>query len=353
MPDADKPVDRLNRVTNRILAHYDANARDLPWRSRPGAPLPDPYHVWLSEIMLQQTTVAAVRPYFEQFLGLWPDVTALAAAADADVMKEWAGLGYYARARNLLACARRVVSAYGGTFPANETALRTLPGIGPYTAAAISSIAFGQYAVVVDGNVERVIARLFALETPMPAAKPEIATHMAALTPDGRAGDFAQAIMDMGATICTPRNPACERCPVAHDCSGRQDWARFPIKQPKAVRPLRRGSVWWIERDGAVLLVTRPAKGLLGGMQALPTCDWKGSSHPPFAAEWQSAGSITHIFTHFELKLEVKRAVIVHDSTLTLAGHWHPIDQLDQAGLPSVFAKAAHRAMNWENMDVA
>ncbi len=353
MPEVEWSVDRMRQITNRILAHYDANARDLPWRSLPGTPLPDPYRVWLSEIMLQQTTVAAVRPYFERFTALWPDVFALAAAPDEDVMRHWAGLGYYARARNLLACARTVVEGHAGHFPADEASLLKLPGIGPYTAAAISSIAFGRHAVVVDGNVERVIARLFAITTPMPAAKSEIKRHAASLTPAKRAGDFAQAMMDLGATICTPRNPACGICPVADACAGRLDWARFPVKPAKVPRPVRTGVAWWIERDDHILLVTRPAKGLLGGMRALPSCDWTGDAPAPIEADWHNAGSVSHVFTHFALELSVQCVLVAHDATLQMGGSWHPIDQLDQAGLPSVFAKAAQRAMNREIEDVA
>lgn len=342
-------------LTNKILAHYDANARVLPWRSPPGAPAPDPYRVWLSEVMLQQTTVAAVKAYFERFTQRWPDVGALAAADDADVMAEWAGLGYYARARNLLACARVVVNELRGVFPDTEEGLRRLPGIGPYTAAAIASIAFHRRAVVVDGNVERVIARLYAVETPLPAAKCDIGDRMDTLTPDVRAGDFAQAMMDLGATICTPRSPACAICPVAEHCQGRTAPERYPIKPAKVAKPERTGTAWWIERDGQVLLVRRPDKGLLGGMRALPGCDWRGTGVDPTSdADFETIGQVTHVFTHFRLTLTVARSTRVPDAHARMDtrtdgspdGSWWPIDRLHEAGLPTVFAKAAKLAMS-------
>ena len=343
-------VETAPSITNKILAHYDAHARVLPWRSPPGAPPPDPYRVWLSEVMLQQTTVAAVKAYFARFTERWPTVADLAAADDADVMAEWAGLGYYARARNLLACARVVAGDLGGIFPDTEDGLRRLPGIGPYTAAAIAAIAFGQRAVVVDGNVERVITRLYAIETPLPAAKPEIAARMDALTPAERAGDFAQAVMDLGATICTPRSPACAICPVARDCKGRTDAERFPVKAAKAAKPERSGTAWWIERGGDVLLVRRPDKGLLGGMRALPGCDWRGTGiAPPSGLNMEGVGQVIHVFTHFRLTLSVERGT-ADGIDPDVPGEWWPIDRLHEAGLPTVFAKAAKLAMSRRDM---
>jgi A/G-specific adenine glycosylase len=334
-----------------LLAWYDRAARALPWRSPPGAPPPDPYRVWLSEIMLQQTTVAAVRPYFDRFTARWPTVEALAAADDADLMSAWAGLGYYARARNLLACAR-AVAARGG-FPDDEAGLIALPGIGRYTAAAIAAIAFGRRAVVVDGNVERVVARLFAVTDPMPAAKPKLYALAERITPDERPGDFAQAMMDLGATLCTPRNPACAICPIASMCDGRTDPAAYPVKAAKRARPARNGIVWFIVRDDAVLLVRRPPSGLLGGMRALPSTGWSDgdSVQPPAVSDWRVAGSVSHVFSHFALTLEVRVATLESDCDPALDGEWWPLDRIDEAGLPSLFAKAAAAALR-ENKHV-
>jgi len=339
-------VETSPSITNKILAHYDANARVLPWRSPPGTPAPAPYFVWLSEVMLQQTTVAAVRGYFDLFTRRWPRVEDLAAAEDADVMSAWAGLGYYARARNLLACARRVVADFGGRFPDSEEGLRTLPGIGPYTAAAIAAIAFGRRAVVVDGNVERVMARFHAVETPMPAAKLRLVELTDAITPDLRAGDFAQAMMDLGATICTPRRPACALCPLMDGCAGKGDAERFPVKAPKLAKPRRTGTAWWIERDGQVLLVRRPDKGLLGGMRALPSCAWtEKAAAPPVAGDWRDLGEVSHVFTHFSLTLGVSGVELDAPAALSLDGEWWPIDRLAEAGLPTLFTKAAKAAL--------
>lgn len=324
-----------------LLAWYDRHARILPWRSPPGAPAPAAYRVWLSEVMLQQTTVAAVRPYFERFTARWPTVAALAAAEDAELMAAWAGLGYYSRARNLLACARVVVAEHGGRFPSTSAKLRRLPGIGEYTAAAVAAIAFGEAATVVDGNVERVITRLFAIETPLPAAKPQVRAHAAALTPAERSGDHAQAMMDLGATICTPRKPACAICPVRSHChafaQGRPD--AFPVKAPRTSKPHRRGYAYWVEDGARVLLVTRPPRGLLGGMRALPVSDWSDS--PTIAAgDWDLVGPpVRHVFTHFSLDLAVVRG------SGEFEGEWWPIDALAEAGLPTLFDKAVRLAL--------
>ena len=344
-------VEMLPHITNKILAHYDANARLLPWRSPPGTPAPDPYRVWLSEIMLQQTTVAAVKAYFDYFTQRWPTIAALASAEDADVMAAWAGLGYYARARNLLACARVVAQDFGGHFPSDEAGLRALPGIGPYTAAAIAAIAFGRAAPVMDGNVERVIARLYAIATPLPAAKPQLYQHVAALTPQHRPGDFAQAMMDLGATICTPRAPLCGLCPIADACQGRLAAESFPVKAPKLAKPHRQGRAWWIEADGAVFLIRRPEKGLLGGMRALPSCDWQGAEvTPPLEGAWQRLGDVDHVFTHFRLTLGVDGLRLRDRPQMALLGEWWPIDRLAEAGLPTLFNKAAKAAQKGMRM---
>lgn len=339
----------MHATAKRLLAWYDSHARALPWRAPPGAPPPDPYRVWLSEVMLQQTTVAAVGPYFARFLERWPSVADLAAAEDGAVMAAWAGLGYYARARNLLACAR-AVAARGGQFPASEAELRQLPGLGAYTAAAVAAIAFGERAAVVDANVERVVARLDALDTPLPAARAAIRARVAALTPAERPGDFAQAMMDLGATVCTVRKPRCLLCPLAADCAGRQAGPEgFPVKPAKAAKPQRRGRAFWIARDGAVWLVRRPGKGMLGGMRALPDDGWNargdGAAAPPLPGPWQALGTVRHGFTHFDLELQLM--LYSGDDWIRLdeqVGEWWPQATLDQAGLPTLFAKAARLA---------
>jgi A/G-specific adenine glycosylase len=327
------------RVDTPLLKWYDANARTLPWRAPPGSPPPDPYRVWLSEIMLQQTTVAMVKPYFDAFTQRWPTVEALAAADDSDVMSAWAGLGYYARARNLLACARAV----DGKFPDTETELRKLPGVGQYTAAAIASMAFGQRAVVVDGNVERVVSRLFAVETPLPAAKQELYRLTDSITPATRAGDFAQAMMDLGSSICTPRNPKCLICPLQKLCTAKHP-ETYPRKTAKPDKPDRNGIALWIEQDGQVWLVRRPDKGLLGGMRALPGGGWDGTDRPETG---QLLGLVTHGFTHFNLTLEVHKS----SCALQPGGEWWPVDRISDAGLPTIFAKAATLAIR-ETMHV-
>ncbi len=334
-----------------LLAWYDRSRRRLPWRAEPGATA-DPYAVWLSEIMLQQTTVQAVKPYFARFLTLWPTVNDLAAAPIEAVMKEWAGLGYYSRARNLHACAQTVAQRLGGCFPDTEAGLRELPGVGPYTAAAIAAIAFGKRAVVVDGNVERVVTRLFSIAEAMPGAKPLIRARADDLTPDMRAGDFAQAMMDLGATICTPRKPACAICPLTDGCSARAngDAERFPVKAPKAERPTRAGAIFYARRaDGCVLVRTRPPKGLLGGMSEFPGSPWSADfdvasarDHAPFPADWRRlAGSVEHVFTHFALSLTVFTADVPCDAPTPEAGRWTPEDKLEALeALPTVMRKA-------------
>jgi A/G-specific adenine glycosylase len=298
--------------------------------------------VWLSEIMLQQTTVAAVAPRYARFLHRWPTLHALAQAPEEEVMAEWAGLGYYRRARALIACARDLASA--GGFPADEVALRRLPGIGNYTAAAIAAIAFGHRAVVIDANVERVVARLGAIGDPLAQARPAIRAAVDRLTPERRAGDFAQAMMDLGATICTPRAPRCLVCPLRQDCRAAAGGApeRYPVKAPRGERPLRKGRAYFIDRGDAVWLVRRVAGGMLGGMRALPDDGWgarqDGHGRAPLVGSWREAGRVDHAFTHFRLELEVLSCRADHG---TGAGEWWPLDRLPAAGLPTVFARAA------------
>lgn len=335
-------------ISDRLLAWYDRNARDLPWRNPPGASLPDdaawPYRVWLSEVMLQQTTVAAVKPYFARFVSTWPTVEALAAESDDTIMAAWAGLGYYSRARNLVKCARAV--AERGGFPATEAALRALPGLGDYTAAAIAAIAFGQRAVVVDANVERVTARLFAIDEPLPKARKAIRAATDTITPDLRAGDFAQAMMDLGSHVCTSKAPRCLICPLADDCAGRKTGApeRLPVKPPRKQVPERRGTAFWITRDkGAqVWLVTRPADGMLGGMRALPDDGWSartdGSGTAPIAGPARPLGAVRHGFTHANLTLDVIGIEAAGDPPGE--GQWWPAAMVGEAGLATLFAKA-------------
>jgi len=325
----------------------------MPWRVSPqdraAGILPDPYAVWMSEIMLQQTTVATVKDYFRRFIARWPNVEALAAADDADVMAEWAGLGYYARARNLLKCARTVVSEHDAAFPADHDALLKLPGVGPYTAAAVSSIAFDLPHAVLDGNVERVMARLYDFHTPLPEAKPQLFTYAAAHTPTRRAGDYAQAVMDLGATICTPKSPACGICPWRSPCAAQKagTMAELPKKTPKKAKPTRHGTVYLGQRsDGAWLLETRPEKGLLGGMLGWPGSDWIDSSlphpdsTPPANGEWAVvAGEVRHTFTHFHLILRVLTAELAPDTAPT-KGEFKPHNRFSPSDLPTVMRKA-------------
>jgi len=336
--------------TRVLLDWYGENARVLPWRIPPASnTIPDPYHIWMSEVMLQQTTVAAVKDYFHRFTTRWPNVQALAAAVDGDVMGEWAGLGYYARARNLLKCARLVVSDHDGKFPTTSTALQTLPGIGPYTGAAIAAIAFGTSDVVVDGNVERVMARIFDIHTPLPAVKPDLTAKAATLTPRKRAGDYAQAVMDLGATVCTPKKPACGICPWRPAClaHAHDTMAVLPQKTPKKPKPIRFGIVYIAWRaDGAFLLERRPDKGLLGGMLGWPGSDWGDTPQdtqqhtPPLPADWHEIdGEVRHTFTHFHLRLTVRIAAISpHISPNST--HFVALSDFRPSDLPTVMRKA-------------
>lgn len=338
-------------LSEKLLDWYDIHARELPWRVSPGQRLagvtPDPYRVWLSEIMLQQTTVAAVAPYFHDFTKRWPTVSHLANAKDSDVMAAWAGLGYYARARNLLKCARVVYSEHGGKFPASHEQLLSLPGIGPYTSAAISAIAFDLPSPVMDGNIERVTSRLFAVEAPLPKSKPILFAHVADLTPTERPGDFAQAMMDLGATICTPRSPACGICPFQEHCEGRRQGIAdsLPRKLPKKPKPTRNGSLYIARRnrDGAWLLQRRPPSGLLGNMLGWPSSEWSETTpamRPPFAGDWRRVeGEVRHTFTHFHLRLEI---FITRTDTPDLLDdlEWYPPPRFSPSHLPTVMRKA-------------
>jgi A/G-specific adenine glycosylase len=332
-------------AANRLLAYYRKTARELPWRAPTGAMPPDPYRVWLSEVMLQQTTVAAVTPRFERFVARWPTVEALAAALDTDVLSEWAGLGYYARARNLIACARQV-AAQGG-FPTTESELRALPGIGAYTAAAIAAIAFGRRAVVIDTNVERIIARLHAIDIPIAGARPRIRELAEAMTPQQGAGDFAQAMMDLGATICRPRAPDCPACPLSADCAAFacDNPEAFPARAVKRERPLRHGIASWIEREGALWLVRRPERGMLGGMAALPGPEW---SDDPLPLERPPLARLRHVFTHFALDLTVISA-----NEPSGDGWWQPVDRIAEAGLPTLYRRAADLVLAKRHADLA
>jgi A/G-specific adenine glycosylase len=343
-------------VSSPLLKWYDRHRRVLPWRALPDQAA-DPYKVWLSEIMLQQTTVQAVGPYFQAFVARWPTVRDLAAAPVEDLLAAWAGLGYYARARNLHKCAQAVVRDHGDVFPDTEEGLRQLPGIGAYTAGAIAAIAFDRKAAAVDGNVERVVARLFAITTPLPNAKPELRAHTAGLVPDSRAGDFAQAMMDLGATICTPRKPACVLCPLTAMCEARRLGiaSELPARAEKKKRPLRRAVAFWIERETAdgtieVMLRRRPPHGLLGGMLEIPVTDWKRDAaaddegtlaqSPVRAKNWRTLpGIVRHGFTHFELETTVLATRISKGAKSPPDAIWTARDTLDTAGLPTVMWK--------------
>jgi A/G-specific adenine glycosylase len=336
-----------------LLAWYDRQRRDLAWRSPPGKRA-DPYLVWLSEIMLQQTTVATVGPYFNRFVARWPDIRALAAASLDEVLHLWQGLGYYARARNLHACARAVVERHGGRFPDDPVALRALPGIGDYTTAAIAAIAFDRPMAAVDGNVERVVARIFAERTPLPAAKPRLKALAAVLVPNARAGDFAQALMELGAVICTPRRPRCILCPWRGDCAAAAQGIAdsLPAQTEKPERKLRYGVTFWLSRnDGAVLLLRRPEKGLLGGMIELPSTPWRGApwteseaiATAPVAARWKALpGTVTHGFTHFRLEL----ALLAGTTAEPIAGIWARPAEFKDYALPTLTKKMASHALS-------
>jgi A/G-specific adenine glycosylase len=337
-------------VGTALLAWYDSQARVMPWRVGPADRMagmrPDPYAIWLSEVMLQQTTVAAVTAYFRRFSARWPTIADLAAAEDAAVMAEWAGLGYYARARNLLKCARVVTREFNGIFPETETELRGLPGIGPYTAAAIASIAFDKPAVVVDGNVERVVARLFAVQSPLPTVKPELTALAASLTPMRRPGDHAQAMMDLGATICTSRSPVCGLCPLQTHCQARAAGIQsdLPRRLPKPAKPTRYGLAYVVRRDdGAWLLERRPDRGLLGGMLGWPGTDWDTGqpiAKPPLQADWHEMDTeVQHTFTHFHLILKVMRAD-VGPRARPATGSFVESSGFRPADLPTVMRKA-------------
>lgn len=341
-----------------LLQWYDRHRRRLPWRAAPGE-TSDPYRVWLSEIMLQQTTVKAVGPYFEKFVARWPDVTALGRASQDDVLRMWAGLGYYSRARNLYACAVAVTRDHGGSFPDTEEGLRALPGIGPYTAAAIAAIAFDRRTMPVDGNIERVVSRLFAVEEELPQAKPVIQQLAATLLADSRAGDSAQALMDLGSSICTPKKPACSLCPLNEDCTARAQGTQetFPRKAPKKNGTLRRGAAFVVTRGDELLVRSRPEKGLLGGMTEVPGSDWVAGQEDATAKQqapalrglsrWQrKVGVVSHVFTHFPLELVVYTAKAEARTRAPAGMRWVPIATLADEALPNVMRKVIAHALD-------
>ena len=352
-------------IQSDLLAWYDKEQRALPWRASPGK-MPNPYHVWLSEIMLQQTVVKTVIPYFHAFIEKWPTIHDLATASLDEVRSLWAGLGYYSRAANLHKCARLIVEDYDGNFPIFAEELETLPGIGPYTAAAIAAIAFDETATPVDGNIERLITRLFAIEDPLPTAKPVIRKQAATLTPARRAGDFAQAQMDLGSRICTPKNPSCLLCPIASHCMGHQLGLAplLPRRIARKPRPTRYGLAFFaLREDGAVLLHQRPEGGLLGGMMEIPSTDWREDEiklktalkSPPIQGNWWRVdGEVEHTFTHFHLKLTVYRLIAPRKAELTLFADaerckWVQRDDLSREALPSVMRKVIAHALQGDD----
>ncbi|MBT3916995.1 MAG: A/G-specific adenine glycosylase [Rhodospirillaceae bacterium] len=343
-----------SKISGKVLKWYDRHRRHLPWRAAPGEPA-NPYHVWLSEIMLQQTTVATVKSYFEQFLKIWPEVEDLANAPLDDVLHAWQGLGYYARARNLHKCAKLIVTEYEGDFPNSESELLILPGIGPYTAAALASIAFGQKATPVDGNIERVMARLNAITEALPKAKPKLKKLAVQFTPAKRAGDYAQALMDIGATICTPKNAKCDICPLNSDCQAAAEGLadKLPKRQAKKPKPTRRGTAYWlVNSNREILLRRRPEKGLLGGMIEVPSSVWlegksagtKVKNEAPIQTDWEALpGVVRHTFTHFHLELAVvagRCSAAKHKTK----GIWCGAEEFDQHALPTVMKKVVAHA---------
>jgi A/G-specific adenine glycosylase len=338
-------------ISSALLEWYDRHRRQLPWRALPGEPR-EPYRIWLSEIMLQQTVVAAVIPYFQRFVAAWPRVEDLAAAPLDDILREWAGLGYYARARNLHRCAQTIVAEHGGQFPQTIEGLLSLPGIGPYTAGAIAAIAFDLPHAAVDGNVERVVSRLAALATPLPAVKPEIRRLAEQLVPHRRAGDFAQALMDLGATICTPASPKCLLCPLNTVCAAYVEGtpANYPRRLKKSLKPTRYGHIFWLEdKQENVLLRRRPEQGLLGGMMEFPSSPWlpqPSKMQPLYKADWRTLPeTVLHTFTHFHLELTV------HAATIAIRpeppGIWLPPARFAEVALPTVMRKVANHALNF------
>ena len=362
-PQAKTPAFN-KKIAANLLAWYDTDQRDLPWRAKPGH-MPTPYHVWLSEIMLQQTVVKTVIPYFLKFTQKWPTIFELAKADIEDIRSAWAGLGYYSRAKNLHKCAQIIVEKYQGKFPIFAEELETLPGIGPYTAAAIAAIAFDETATPVDGNIERVVARLFAIEDPLPGVKPKLKQLASSLTPPRRAGDFAQAQMDLGATICSPKNPSCLLCPLVSQCEGHAKGIAplLPQREAKKPKPTRYGTAFFaLREDGNVLLRQRPEGGLLGGMTEIPSTEWlenqsqnnQALKSPPLKGKWwQVPGIVKHTFTHFHLELKVYRIIAPKQATLTLFAEperckWVARDKLADEALPSVMRKIIDHALSSE-----